>query len=151
MSGRTAAGQQEYWKILLIFQVRKGRVTAATAKPAEEMRAVTNHMDLSPGNNSKTSPRDCRDQALTADSLNLVWLLFTTLGRSLPGKLQCSVGAALLTLPVLPLPRNKGAAQLQTRLETRAGNKRKSFGHDCTRGAGGKAGSHPVPSHTAWG
>lgn len=63
MFGRTAVGQKKYWKILLIFQVRKGRVKAATAKPADEMRAVTSHRDVSPGNDrsSKTSQRHCRD------------------------------------------------------------------------------------------
>lgn len=90
VSGWTAVGQQEYWRILLTFQVRKGRVRAATAKPAET-RAVISHKDVLPGSNrsSRTSQRDCKYKLLNAVSLHPLWLLFPpTLMRSFAGTLQ---------------------------------------------------------------
>lgn len=133
MSGRTAVGQKKYWKILLIFQVRKGRVKAATAKPADEMRAVTSHRDVSPryDRNSKTSQRHCRDQALLAGSLSPLWLLLHPPRGDPPQQSP---------VPVLPLPRD---TQHLCKQDRRSGVSR----------AGGRraAGSHPVPSHTAWG
>lgn len=41
-------GQQESWKIFLVFQTRKDRVKAATAKPAKDIRTLMGHVDLLP-------------------------------------------------------------------------------------------------------
>lgn len=46
VSGRITTGQQEYSKIRLIFQIRKGRTKAAIIKPAKEMRVIVTHVDL---------------------------------------------------------------------------------------------------------